>query len=210
MERLRQIATEMKTQAAATGQSQRTLPHGLTLTLRKVGPQYTLSLTRKVGIASETERSICRGAFNCPDIPKTDLENYMNTSNPNAKQRPTLAMMARKKLWPTPTASEKSNRETTIKPSCLKGTHGWSLAGAVQDNSRESPAVRWPTPTVNNSKNNGSPSQAKRHTSLDTMAGGKLNPTWVEWLMGWPIGWTDLEPLETAKFRQWLEKFGGC
>lgn len=22
--------------------------------------------------------------------------------------------------------------------------------------------------------------------------GGSLNPTWVEWLMGWPIGWTDL------------------
>lgn len=76
MERLRQIATEMKTQAAATGHSQRTLPHGLTLTLRKVGPQYTLSLTRKVGQASEAERSICREAFGCPDIPKTDLEHY--------------------------------------------------------------------------------------------------------------------------------------
>jgi hypothetical protein len=23
--------------------------------------------------------------------------------------------------------------------------------------------------------------------------GGKLNPTWVEWLMGFPAGWTDLE-----------------
>ena len=23
--------------------------------------------------------------------------------------------------------------------------------------------------------------------------GGKLNPTWVEWLMGFPLGWTDLE-----------------
>lgn len=27
--------------------------------------------------------------------------------------------------------------------------------------------------------------------------GGQLNPTWVEWLMGFPIGWTDLEGLET-------------
>ena len=25
---------------------------------------------------------------------------------------------------------------------------------------------------------------------------GRLNPAWVEWLMGWPIGWTLLEPLE--------------
>ena len=23
--------------------------------------------------------------------------------------------------------------------------------------------------------------------------GGKLNPTWVEWLMGFPLAWTDLE-----------------
>lgn len=38
--------------------------------------------------------------------------------------------------------------------------------------------------------------------------GGPLNPTWVEWLMGWPIGWTDLQPLEMAKFRQWCDSHG--
>jgi hypothetical protein len=27
--------------------------------------------------------------------------------------------------------------------------------------------------------------------------GGKLNPMWVEWLMGFPLGWTDLEDSET-------------
>lgn len=40
--------------------------------------------------------------------------------------------------------------------------------------------------------------------------GGHLNPDWVEWLMGWPIGWTDLEPLAMDKFRQWLEQHGAC
>lgn len=34
--------------------------------------------------------------------------------------------------------------------------------------------------------------------------GGTLNPDWCEWFMGWPIGWTASEPLETDKFRQWL------
>jgi hypothetical protein len=29
--------------------------------------------------------------------------------------------------------------------------------------------------------------------------GGKMNPTWVEWLMGFPLGWTDLKPLEMHK-----------
>jgi len=26
---------------------------------------------------------------------------------------------------------------------------------------------------------------------------GSLNPTWVEWLMGYPLGFTDLKPSET-------------
>jgi len=32
-----------------------------------------------------------------------------------------------------------------------------------------------------------------------TTVGGKLNPMWVEWLMGWTLGWTDLKPLVTDK-----------
>ncbi len=36
-----------------------------------------------------------------------------------------------------------------------------------------------------------------------------LNPDWVEWLMGWPIGWTDLKPLATDKYRLWLQQHGG-
>jgi hypothetical protein len=39
---------------------------------------------------------------------------------------------------------------------------------------------------------------------------GQLNPAWVEWLMGWPIGWTGLKPLETDKYRnvqQWHSEF---
>ena len=30
-----------------------------------------------------------------------------------------------------------------------------------------------------------------------TVAGGQLNPTWVEWLMGFPLGWTDCVVSET-------------
>jgi hypothetical protein len=41
-----------------------------------------------------------------------------------------------------------------------------------------------------------------------SLIGGKLNPTWVEWLMGWPLEWTDLKPLETDKFRQWQQQHG--
>ena len=34
------------------------------------------------------------------------------------------------------------------------------------------------------------------------------NPSHQEWLMNWPIGWTDMMPLETAKFQQWLSSHG--
>jgi hypothetical protein len=37
----------------------------------------------------------------------------------------------------------------------------------------------------------------------------RLNPCWIEELMGWPIDWTDLKPLETVKFQQWLSAHGG-
>ena len=40
--------------------------------------------------------------------------------------------------------------------------------------------------------------------------GGSLNPTWVEWYMGWPIGWTGLKPLATDRFQQWQRSHGRC
>lgn len=37
---------------------------------------------------------------------------------------------------------------------------------------------------------------------------GWANPRFSELMMGWPIGWTDLQLLETARFRQWLQQPG--
>jgi hypothetical protein len=41
------------------------------------------------------------------------------------------------------------------------------------------------------------------------LTGGSLNPDWTEWLMGWPIGWTALQPLEMDRYRKWLHSHGG-
>ena len=35
---------------------------------------------------------------------------------------------------------------------------------------------------------------------------GIPNPQWVEWLMGWPMGWTGLKPLATGRFHKWLRR----
>jgi hypothetical protein len=71
----------------------------------------------------------------------------------------------------------------------------------------------WPTPVARGvhglyggSRHWNKMKQAGHHSMLT----GQLNPSWVEWLMGWPIGWTDLKRLETDRFRnvqQWHSKF---
>jgi hypothetical protein len=61
----------------------------------------------------------------------------------------------------------------------------------------------WPTPTVvmipskrgAESRGPRGPNLAERMVEVELS--GSLNPTWVEWLMGYPPGWTDCEDLET-------------
>ncbi len=39
------------------------------------------------------------------------------------------------------------------------------------------------------------------HRSLRTDVSGQLNPEWVEWLMGFPAGWSELEPSAMRSYR---------
>jgi len=53
----------------------------------------------------------------------------------------------------------------------------------------------------------------KKRYSLQTMArqrGGHLSPSFVERMMNWPVGWTDLEPLAMDKYQQWYASHGEC
>ena len=42
------------------------------------------------------------------------------------------------------------------------------------------------------------------------MSPAQLNATWVEWLMGWPLGWTDLKPLAMDRSHSVLQQHGSC
>jgi hypothetical protein len=82
----------------------------------------------------------------------------------------------------------------------------------------------WPTPTKRDSRTLAGSQPPKRAPTSglplawtialtltpEQRSGGRLNPTWVEWLMGWPRGWTDLRPLGTARFREWQLQHGIC
>lgn len=98
-------------------------------------------------------------------------------------------------LWPTPTVTGNHNRKGASKNS------GDGLATAV----------KWATPTCHDRKGNSGAKRgrnAQGSECLTEQVGGTLNPTWVEWLMGWPLGWTDCAVLETDKFQQWLGSHG--
>ena len=95
--------------------------------------------------------------------------------------------------WPTPTTQEVENPNAVWNENGRRiaengNSHSMNLADAVK---------MWPTPQARDYKGasgkflkTGIPEDLPAAVS----AGGKLNPTWVEWLMGFPLGWTDLEP----------------
>lgn len=76
---------------------------------------------------------------------------------------------------------------------------------------------RLPTPIVHDSKHMAPSELNRKSPCLAAMVkwpgngqqpGGPLNPEWIEWLMGWPIGWTASGALETGRFQQWWHLHG--
>ncbi len=106
-------------------------------------------------------------------------------------------------LWLTPTVCGNYNRKGA------SATSGDGLATAVN---------RWPTPTARIYKGGGNLMIRKDGKSRASMldwaveyqTGMRLNPTWVEWLMAWPLGWTDLKPLAMDRCQSAPPPHGDC
>jgi hypothetical protein len=120
--------------------------------------------------------------------------------------------MARFNLWPTPTASDgrSSGSRNTVNSNCHFGI---SLTDAVRGD--QGRGRTFPTPTARDyrgvqraERREERSLESSRGLPLNETVGGLLNPTWVEWLMGWPIGWTALQPLEMDRFQEWLKQHG--
>jgi len=120
------------------------------------------------------------------------------------------------KKWPTPGAADAKWRDTPHTAQLRKeqGSQLGLHAAVILEDQEQ-----WPTPRAAEWKGTG-PLGSKSHNYrvekgyLDATVQergqitGPLNPTWVEWLMGWPLGWTDLKPLETDRFRWWQHRHG--
>ena len=96
--------------------------------------------------------------------------------------------------WPTPQEDDSSN----VHPSDKRSP---TLVKAVD---------RLPTPTRRDWKGARKPETLKAKgrdernslpDAIEYQNGGQLNPDWVEWLMGWPIGWTSLQTFEWGNWQ---------
>lgn len=100
------------------------------------------------------------------------------------------------KLWPTPNQRD------------------WKDTGATQGN-RKSPNLgtmvhQFATPQARDYRTGSTDrwENPERSRNLNDQIGGQLNPSWVAWLMGWPIEWTACAASAMDKFRQWCASHG--
>jgi len=125
--------------------------------------------------------------------------------------------------WATPNTLDHLPSRSPEAMDRLMGPNGQRAGRSRPSNLREQ--IMWPTVTAQDSKNNAGPSQFVRNTkplnveavchshpdpkAIGTESQPVLNPQFVEWLMGWPIGWTEFAPVETVS-SHWLPLMRGA
>lgn len=119
--------------------------------------------------------------------------------------------------WPTPTTQETEHNNLTLKNgrrvSKTGTTHSLNLVDTI------TLTQMWPTLKASDAKRGDSPCERRRH-SPDLKAsiniylgttGKQMSLKWLEWLMGYNFGHTELSPLETQSCPSKLEKlFASC
>jgi len=90
-----------------------------------------------------------------------------------------------RQMWPTPHANCSTGAGTQGRAG------GLNLQTAVRESFLTPAARDYRSPNAKPYSERGG---GKKGEQLPNAIGGQLNPTWVEWLMGFPLGWTDLKP----------------
>lgn len=138
-------------------------------------------------------------------------DDAVNRVNGKINSRGEPKLSAQVLRYPTPTAGGHTQNQSAYEGAPVRRT----LIGLARDGVLET-IPRYSTPTCRDSNSlkkcmRGAGSKEKGNEIIQPLVvqvGGALNPPWVEWLMGWPIGWTGCEALETARFQQWCALHG--
>lgn len=194
---------------------------------------YLAAFHAKTSLPQEKEMGLTESAQECGDtwhgwLAKYDQDtcswktpqcSLLGEEQESLEILPKWGMTVNGLLWELPTLEPITN-ETECGLWASPNARDWKDSGATQGK-RKSPnlgtQVHWPTPrTKGMCGGSGAWDLLNKNTTLEEARqmgagnGGKLNPTWVEWLMGWPLGWTDLKPLETGKSPSAPQQPGGC
>jgi hypothetical protein len=124
--------------------------------------------------------------------PTVTAQDAKNDAGPSQWERNSDPLNVAVKRWPSPTAMDVMETDGTPRPSRI-ATNRKTEYLARQ--------VHWPTPQEDDSSN-VNPNEKRRDTLAKVVGTGQLNPTWVEWLMGFPLGWTDLGDSATPSSRR--------
>ena len=89
----------------------------------------------------------------------------------------------------------------------------WGVVSAAEVGAHHKRSRIWIVANSNNSNgggNAGGSGAYKNAIKNGTYIPSSINPNLYEWLMGWPIDWTDLKPLEMDKYLKWQQSHLNC
>ena len=159
-------------------------------------------------------RTSGKGGFSLLPTPTASRYGTSNNGCPGdgrkeyrTKGKMSLETMASRNTWPT-AANDGGPWPTPAAQETGRNLAQWDEKKKQENRSRPchlAVAVQvWPTPMARDYKDTGkgfSEQNRKSPGLASAVAGGKLNPTWVEWLMGVPLEWTVLKPSVTEWYR---------
>jgi hypothetical protein len=124
-------------------------------------------------------------------------------------------------MFPTPVKSESNGSAAFKLTDAVEASMGRTMPKMQKNPHKWEEFQTWPTPKCSDSRHaisrhitnpegmwKGNLGEVVMSTLEPTT--GRLNPTWVEWLMGWPLGWTDLKPLAMDKSHYVQLPHGEC
>ncbi len=130
--------------------------------------------------------------------PTASAQNTASNSSENRTRPNGIALADAARLWPTPTSrdykdgSAESCQNVPVNGLLGRAVHQRLVPTPTSRDWKNATASEWDNP---NNTRNLNRFIAKENEDSDIAAErlGQLHPDWVEWLMGVPVGWTDID-----------------
>lgn len=124
----------------------------------------------------------------------------------NKVNGPRSLIQVAKEMWPTPDSSQRGTRSADL---VKNGSTVRRRKSGQQRGIDLQTAVKFATPQARDWKGASGRSMKGEGSEDPSQIGGQLNPAWVEWLMGFPLGWTALNASEMPWSPRSRKKSGG-